>query len=103
MLTIYQQLMKMVGSSDALSQEDRQNLWALQRFLEFHVFSFTKFFDETLDEDHDDNYYMEREWRVMGSVKFRTDQVERIIVPRSFASRFRSEVPNYQGQLQYVD
>jgi hypothetical protein len=31
-----------------------------------HIFAFMKFFDESLPEDHRDNFYMEREWRVAG-------------------------------------
>jgi hypothetical protein len=60
-----------------------------------------KFFDSTKDEHHDDNYYMEREWRVMGTIPFTLGDVTRIIVPTSFPKRFRQEFPDYWAQLTF--
>ena len=62
-----------------------------------------KFFDPTKDEDHEENFYMEREWRVLGTVAFSLEEVARIILPPSFAKRFRTDVPEYWGQLTFPD
>lgn len=73
------------------------------QFLRAHVFSFLKLFDASLAEDHPDNYYMEREWRVRGSFQFKMDDVRRILLPESFSKRFRSDFPHYLGQLTFTD
>jgi hypothetical protein len=80
-----------------------RRLVEFRRFLDFGVFSFVKFFDDTYPEDHEENFYMEREWRLLGGVRFALDDIARIIIPRDYAKRFRSEVPNYFGQLTFVD
>lgn len=68
-----------------------------------HLFPFMKFFDSDLDPDHDENYYMEREWRVVGPVQFRIGDIERVILPRPFASRLRLDFPKFEGQTTFAD
>jgi Putative abortive phage resistance protein AbiGi, antitoxin len=75
----------------------------LERFLNFQMFSFQKFFDTTLADDHHDNFYMEREWRILGNLHFELDEVYRIILPRSYAQRLRENIPQYIGQLSFAD
>ena len=62
-----------------------------------------KCFDDSLSDDDPRNYYMEREWRVMGNVRFTLDEVSRVILPRRFAALFRNEVPRYIGQISFSD
>ena len=68
-----------------------------------HVLSYIKFFDNKLLENHADNYYFEREWRVLGNFCFRIEDVQRVIMPESFAKDFRRDFPGYCGQLSFVD
>lgn len=56
-----------------------------------HVFGFAKFFDESLPEDHHDNFYMEREWRVMDFVPFDLGDVQAVYVAPGYQSRVQSE------------
>lgn len=56
-----------------------------------HVFAFTKFFDESLPEEHGDNFYMEREWRVAGFVQFELGDVQRVYVAPGFRDRVERE------------
>ncbi len=64
---------------------------------------FLKFFDpEKADEDID-NFYMEREWRSLFNIYFEIKDIERIILPKSFAERFRNDVPDYFGQITFSD
>lgn len=64
---------------------------------------FLKFFDpERADEDND-NFYMEREWRSLFNIHFEINEIERIILPKSFAERFRKDVPDYFGQITFID
>ena len=89
------------GSSG--DQNDRQLLHNLTRLVNFQVLSFMKFYDHTLPDDHPDNYYMEREWRVLGNLQFQLSDVTRIILPREFATRFRRDLPEYVGQITFAD
>jgi len=67
------------------------------------VLSYIKFFDaQTTDEDGA-NFYMEREWRVRGTMSFTMSDVSRIVLPASFATRLRRDVPEYFGQLMFAD
>jgi hypothetical protein len=72
-------------------------------FLTQNVFSFVKLFDSTKADDDPDNFYMEREWRVPGNVSFSLGDVRRVIIPESFASRFRHDLPEYEGQLHFAE
>jgi len=80
-----------------------QRFWDVRLFLEFHVFAFVKAFQNRLPDEHPDNFYLEREWRIVGNVKFSMTDVERVFLPRAFAERFRKHVPGYHGQLTFVD
>ena len=66
-----------------LSRADNMLLW--------YVLSYCKFFDETLDGSHENNYYMEREWRTIGQVKFEPSDIARVVLPRGFEERFKDE------------
>jgi hypothetical protein len=46
---------------------------------------------------------MEREWRVLGDVRFSVAEVERVVLPRELAKRLRSDLPNYNGQVSFSD
>jgi len=71
-------------------------------FLHYHVFAFLKCFDSTLSEDHRDNFYMEREWRIAGDISFSLDDVWRVILPRDWVRKFRSDIPDYNGQITFA-
>jgi hypothetical protein len=82
--------------------ELRTRVFALRAFLTRQIFSYTKDFDLTLAENDADNYYMEREWRVIGGVRFVPDDVTRIIAPEPFAKRLRQDLPDYTGQVHFA-
>lgn len=73
-----------------------------RRFLLEDVYPFVKLFDSTKDDDDPDNYYMEREWRVVGSVEFAIDDVQNIILPPEFEASFRAKFPEYRGLVTPV-
>jgi len=79
--------------------------WADKLFLFFgmHVFGNLKTFDESLADDEEENYYMEREWRILGNLKFELNDVYRVIIPPSYAKRFRKDVPEYIDQVTFVE
>ncbi len=79
------------------------NIFDLRRFLELRVLSYLKAFDSSLTDDHPNNYYMEREWRVIGKVEFEIEDICRIIIPRDSARQFREKLPEYCGQISFSD
>jgi hypothetical protein len=85
------------GSVEEGLSQDREN-----RFFNFYVYSFMKFFDETKADDDPDNFYMEREWRVLGNVQFTLEDVSRLLLPEEFAKRFREDVPDFYKQVTFI-
>jgi hypothetical protein len=67
------------------------------------VFPFIKYFDDLASDEDEANVYMEREWRVIGDVKFALVDVHRVFMPEHYAERFRADLPNYKGQLTFSD
>jgi hypothetical protein len=51
------------------------------QFLNMHVLSHLKFFDAKLQDWEEANYYFEREWRISQDVKFRLNDLWRVILP----------------------
>ncbi len=72
-------------------------------FLALHIFGYLKCFDHELKEDEEDNYYFEREWRIIGNLTFRISDIKRIFISQDYATRFREDVPQYHGQLTFAD
>lgn len=83
--------------------EDSLRLMDLQRFFGFQVFSFVKFFDDAKSDEDPENFYMEREWRIIGNLKFNLGDVRRVLLPETYARRLRDDVPSYVGQITFVD
>ena len=73
----------------------------VRAFLDIHVLSHLKFFDPHLDDDDKNNFYMEREWRVMRQVRFGLIDVTRIVLPERFSRRFRRDFPRYNSQVTF--
>jgi hypothetical protein len=77
---------------------------AIFMFLAMGLFGLIKGFDSRLAEDDPNNYYMEREWRVVGSyVDFKITDLQRVILPKRYAERFRKDLPGYFGQIHFAD
>ena len=90
-----------------LKHEDEEVAAFAQRFeryahlLDFQVYSYAKFFSYAEVVDAEQNYYMEREWRLLGSLRFSREDVRRVIFPESYAQRFRKEFPEFSGQVTF--
>jgi abortive phage resistance protein AbiGi (putative antitoxin) len=67
---------------------------SLSNFLHRDILSFYKFFDLAQAEQHPDNYYFEREWRILGNVKFGAQDVTRVFMPSEYVERFSKEKTN---------
>jgi hypothetical protein len=75
----------------------------LKRFFDFHIFSYFKFFDHRKVDDDPDNYYFEREWRIVGNLNFKVSDVMTVLFPRRYSSKFREAFPHYEGQVIFTD
>jgi hypothetical protein len=75
----------------------------LDSMIRLHFLSFCVPFDSQKDDTDEKNYYMEREWRVIGDVKFKLDEVRRVILPGRYVKRFREDVPGYFGQITFPE
>ena len=90
------------GDMPSLAPElSNQQVNDLLGFLVFHIFILCKFYDAGLPADDPVNYYMEREWRVFGSLDFGLTDVRRVIFPEEFAKRFRQDLPEYFGEITF--
>jgi hypothetical protein len=67
------------------------------------VLPFIKYFDASAPDEAEANVYMEREWRVIGDVKFALEDVHRVFMPERYAERFRADLIDYKGQLTFSD
>ena len=80
-----------------------QNL-ELLRWLQQSVFAFCVPFDSSLDDGHDEHYYMEREWEELRYL-FAWRRCIVLLLPKLYAPRFRSEpeLSSYVGQITFSD
>lgn len=80
-----------------------KKLAKIDLFLKRYIFSFLKFFDDAKKDDDPENYYMEREWRIADNLRFKVKDVCRVILPKSHAKLFRKDVPEFIGQVSFVE
>jgi len=71
--------------------------------LHYYYFSFLKFWNFNLPDNHEDNYYFEREWRLYSGFKFTIDDISRIIIPKKFIKKFKEDFKNYSGEIIFAD
>ena len=65
--------------------------------------AFIKPFNSELPHDHPNNYYMEREWRKYGNMRFEASQVSRILVARGYKSQTISDFPAYEDRVFEIE
>jgi hypothetical protein len=64
---------------------------------------FIKPFDSELADSDPDNYYMEREWRKLGNIRFDDSVVRTIVIARDYVEDLLKEFPQYEFKLKIVD
>lgn len=65
--------------------------------------AFIKPFNSHLPSDHEKNYYMEREWRKYGNLKFDPEKVSQVWVAKGYAAKLVLEFPNYATRIKELD
>lgn len=61
--------------------------------------AYLKPFDMSLAAEHENNYYMEREWRRLGNLKFDSAHLGCVIVPAEYVERARTDLPDYEDRI----
>jgi hypothetical protein len=79
-----------------------QMLRELTMFMSFRIFSHVKCFDASKDETDPENFYMEREWRIVGNLFFSFSDIARILIPAEYGMRLRNDLPDYAAQVQFL-
>jgi len=72
-------------------------------FLLYHHFPLVKGFRARASDEDPENYYMEREWRTYNDFNFALHDVRRVYLPARFAARLRDDLPDYFGQVTFLD
>ena len=85
-----------------VGDEVRQLLELASIFQDFNVYSFIKFFDDELPEDDPENYYMEREWRTRGAVRFTLDDLAFVVLPEGYKRGFVEKYPELEARTLTV-
>jgi hypothetical protein len=60
---------------------------------------FLKPFDADLHNEDPKNYYLEREWRRLGNLRFRPDDVVKVYVAEGFVARAKAEHPEFASRV----
>jgi len=81
-----------------------KNLFSkLDPFLVHDIFAYIKAFDASKSDADEDNYYLEREWRIVGDLPFSVDDITRILIPEKYGKPLRERLPEYYGQLSFTE
>jgi hypothetical protein len=75
----------------------------LTDFLLNYVFTVMKCFDAKRSFEDEANYYMEREWRIGANLNFALTDVSRVFFPAKYAAKLRADLPDYFGQITFID
>lgn len=75
----------------------------LDQFLMEDMFSYIKPFDALKSDADEDNYYLEREWRIIGNLPFTLKDVTRILIPEKYGKKLQEALPDYYGQISFTE
>ena len=64
--------------------------------------AFIKPFNAHLPVNHEENYYMEREWRKLANLKFEPENVCQVSVVKGYKSRLIAELPAYEDKTKEI-
>ncbi|HKR60380.1 MAG TPA: abortive infection system antitoxin AbiGi family protein [Pyrinomonadaceae bacterium] len=64
--------------------------------------AFLKPFNSELSDDDPGNYYLEREWRMFGCLRFRPNDVAHLLIKRGYDDQLIKDFPDYAEKLYIV-
>tara|TARA_R110000787_G_scaffold278320_1_gene387998 strand:+ start:1559 stop:2056 length:498 start_codon:yes stop_codon:yes gene_type:complete len=80
-----------------------ESLSVLESTLLKDFIGFIKPFNSEINIEDPDNYYMEREWRKLGNIKFEEQFVCTVVILCGYESDFLREFSQYKGRLEVVN
>lgn len=83
------------------NQDDALKL--VQRMIMKDFLAFIKPYDSELPHDDYDNYYLEREWRKYGNMKFSDRDICKVILAKGYRSQFETDFPEYKDRIYEID
>lgn len=98
----YEPYIKLLDSDviNAIQDNKSHQILFAQTIAVTDLLSYIKLFDETLSPDDENNYYMEREWRILCSVEFDLKDVDTLYLPsKDYEKYFLNEFPDYAGNF----
>jgi hypothetical protein len=75
----------------------------MESLMEKDFLPFLKAFDSELLEEHIDNFYMEREWRLIGKLSFFRDDIAEIIIPKKLTNEFIADFPKLANCIKTTE
>lgn len=85
-----------------IPKTESQAIRAMESVVVKNLLGYLKPFNSHLDEDHPDNFYMEREWRKYGNMKFNPEDVNTIVVAKGFMARLKQAFPQYSERVREI-
>ena len=83
--------------------EDMHEMLSLGHIMTRYIFAYLKPFVADKNDEDENNFYMEREWRIVGNLKFSISDISTIFIPSSFARQLREDIPEFFGQIFFTD
>ena len=74
----------------------------VQQFLTANLFAYIRGFDHRLDDNDKDNYYRDREWRILGNLQFTMDDVEEVFLPKEYWPRLHNDFPELDEKRKSI-
>ena len=98
-ISLISQIKKMIEKNEHMVNR----LAMFDSFLMKQIFAYLKPFDASKTDADEENYYLEREWRIVGDVKFTLDDINRILIPEKYGKQLREVLPGYSGQVSFSE
>jgi abortive phage resistance protein AbiGi (putative antitoxin) len=86
----------MFGGHTAAEPGDQMRI---DEWIEFGVLAFVKFFDDRLEREDPENFYMEREWRSVSGIEFKQDDVAALFVASGWQREAAQEFPGLAHRI----
>ncbi len=87
----------------AIPETPKEAIEDLYALLTKDFMAFIKPYDAELSVDDINYYYAEREWRLLGGLKFNYQDLSKVIVKAGYAARLREAMPEYQWHILEIE
>jgi hypothetical protein len=83
-------------------KDERELLVALSSALTMDLLAYLKPFNADLPDDHRDNFYMEREWRLIGQWPFEVEDIQHLHAAPAYRTKIEAEFPALRERIVEV-